>query len=134
MKKLKEIQGGMSVISMVTVFTLTIAAFGCRKSARETAEEKAIERHKQETAHGQMASPAMQAAFSNYFRTPEGMRVDSALTFLKSQKSNGLPGIPKGTKAMFRLEKNLRISHLKEAARRKSTSSQQTSRHRTTIM
>jgi len=107
MKNHRETQSIMSVALILVVFALTFATFGCKKSAREIAEENAIKRHQQEAGHPPMIpNPALRAALSNYMRTPEGMEIDSALTFMTSlKKKDRLPGIPKGVKGMLRLEK-----------------------------
>jgi hypothetical protein len=91
---------------ILAVLILSILAGGCKKSERDIAEEKAINRHEQDVGSHPMLS---HAAWSNYLQTPAGkqaMIAFSALDFLKSCKTNGqLPGVSKDTKGMFRSEK-----------------------------
>ena len=91
---------------IVATLLLPIIASGCHKSDSEIAEENAIKRHEQEVAARNPASPAARAAWSNYMKTPEYKRIDSAFLFVRSNKLNGqLPGVSRDTKGMFRIEK-----------------------------
>lgn len=107
MKNLSETLNRMRVALIFVVFAFACVTFGCKKSAREIAEENAIKRHQEEAGHPPMiANPALRAALSNYMRTPEGMEMDSALNFMTSlKKEDKLPGISKGVKGMLRWEK-----------------------------
>src|SRR6185437_11772242 len=87
MKRLAT-QGRISV-TLAAVFALAFVTTGCKKSEREIAEEKAIERHKQGTS----LRPASDPAFA---------RLKSQASFLEKLHTNGLlPGVSKDLKGFF---------------------------------
>jgi hypothetical protein len=89
MEKLAK-QGRISVTLTVAVFDLAFVTFGCKKSAREVAEEKAIEHHKKESTP---LRPASDPAFAE---------LKSQANFVENLHTNGrLPGVSKELKGFF---------------------------------
>jgi hypothetical protein len=73
-------RNGICLVPIVVLFALVFAAFGCRKSQREVAEEKAIKRHEQELQQQKMNKP------------PPGLM--EGLNFLRDlANKNQLPGL-----------------------------------------
>lgn len=95
-------QNRMSVALIFIVFALACVTLGCKKSERDIAEAKAIERHKQEAAHGYAPSPAQLKRMPNHTPSPAAERLQSETTFLAELKENGLlPGVSKDLKGYF---------------------------------
>ena len=83
------IEGNRNVTLMLLTLAVVFVAFGCKKS-QEAAEEKAIERHKQQVAP--LPPPT----------GPKFARLKSQSDFLENLHTNGLlPGVSKDLKGLF---------------------------------
>lgn len=101
MKKLENFRRRIDPRLVVLVFATTFLACGCRKSERDTAEENAIKHQQKEIG------PVVidRVALSNWLKTSEAIRINTALAFVKNLKTNGLlPGPARDSKGMFRME------------------------------
>ena len=82
---------------------LAFIACGCKKSARETAEENAINRHQQEVSGGKQK-------FTNWALTklPSTQLTTEAMRFLTGLNTNGeLPGADKNTMLMSAIGRDI---------------------------